>query len=249
MKKKFEILRVKDKTDSYYVEVPGLPNINFKIGIVGASQRSGKTTIILNFLLRKRFYKKYFHGDDIFLITNNKLDNKLKILREEKEIPGSNVMEYDEDMLEVLYDSLEEDFEAAIDLNEKPTPKILIFDDVAYSGSLKDKTAGIVSKIAMNGRHAMISSIFTTQKFSLLSTGLRTNLSAAVLFNTNNKELDLIEQDFNYLKTRKAFVNMFKDITGDGKNAFLVVDLNEPVYDGRYKDKNFNNIDVKKYES
>ena len=52
----------------------------------------------------------------------------------------------------------------------------------------------------------------------------------------------------NYLKTKKAFMNMFKDITKD-KNAFLVVDLNEPVYEGRYKDKNFNNIDLSKYEN
>jgi hypothetical protein len=178
-------------------------------------------------------------------VSNNKLDNKLKILRAEKEIPGSNIMEFDEDMLTVLYDTLEDDFESAVEMKEKPTPKIIVFDDVAYGGSLKDKTAGIVSKIAMNGRHAMISSIFTTQKHSLLSTGLRTNLSAAILFSTNNKELDLIEQDFNYLKTRKAFFNMFKKVTAD-KNAFLVVDLNAPLEE-RYLDKNFKPININEF--
>ena len=49
---KYEILKVRDKTDSYYIDVPGLPNINFKIAIIGASQRSGKTTVILNMLIR-----------------------------------------------------------------------------------------------------------------------------------------------------------------------------------------------------
>lgn len=236
---KREILKVRDKCDSYYIDIPGLPNINFKIAIVGASQRSGKTTVILNFLLRDKFYKQYFHGDDIFLITNNKLDNKLAMLAEEKEIPQSNIQEYDEDMLEVIYEELEDDFLASIEMEEKPSPKLMIFDDVAYSGKLKDKTAGIVSKIAMNGRHAMISSIFTTQKLSLLQTGLRTNLSAVILFSTNNKELELAEADFNFLDSKKEFFELFRRATST-PNSFMVIDLNAPTNKLRYLDKNFN---------
>jgi len=238
---KYEILKVRDKTDSYYIDVPGLPNINFKIAIIGASQRSGKTTVILNFLLRDKYYKQYFHGDDIFLISNNKLDNKLAMLKEEKEIPNSNIHEYDENMLEAIYDELEDDFMASIEMKEIPTPKLIVFDDVAYSGKLKDKTAGIVSKIAMNGRHAQISSIFTSQKYSLLSTGLRTNLSAAILFSTNNKELELIESDMNFLNNKQDFFKMFRKATAE-PNSFMVVDLNAPNNELRYLDKNFNPI-------
>ena len=236
---KYEILKVRDKTDSYYIDVPGLPNINFKIAIIGASQRSGKTTVILNFLLRDKFYKQYFHGDDIFLITNNKLDNKLSMLADEKEIPKSNIQVYDEDMLEAIYEELEDDFLASIEMEEKPTPKLMIFDDVAYSGKLKDKTAGIVSKIAMNGRHAMISSIFTSQKLSLLQTGLRTNLSAVILFSTNNKELELAEADFNFLDSKQEFFQLFRRATST-PNSFMVIDLNAPTNELRYLDKNFN---------
>jgi len=238
---KYEILKVRDKTDSYYIDVPGLPNINFKIAIIGASQRSGKTTVILNMLLRDKFYKKYFHGDDIFLISNNKLDNKLAMLAEEKQIPKSNIHEYDEDMLNAIYEELEDDFLASQEMKEKPTPKLIVFDDVAYSGSLKDKTAGIVSKIAMNGRHAMISSIFTTQKYSLLSTGLRTNLSAVILFSTNNKELELAESDLNFLNSKQDFYKMFRKAT-ETPNSFMVIDLNAPNNQTRYLDKNFNPI-------
>jgi len=236
---KREILKVKDKCDSYYIDIPGLPNINFKIAIIGASQRSGKTTVILNFLLRDKFYKQYFHGDDIFLITNNKLDNKLSMLADEKEIPKSNIQVYDEDMLEAIYEELEDDFLASIEMEEKPTPKLMIFDDVAYSGKLKDKTAGIVSKIAMNGRHAMISSIFTSQKLSLLQTGLRTNLSAVILFSTNNKELELAEADFNFLDSKQEFFQLFRRATST-PNSFMVIDLNAPTNQLRYLDKNFN---------
>ncbi len=238
---KYEILKVRDKSDSYYIDVPGLPNINFKIAIIGASQRSGKTTVILNFLLREKYYKKYFDGEDIFLISNNQLDNKLKILAAEKEIPRSNMSQYDEDVLEVIYEDLEEDFLAAEEMKEKPSPKLMVFDDVAYSGRLKDKTAGIVSKIAMNGRHAMISSIFTSQKYSLLSTGLRTNLSAAILFSTNNKELELIESDLNFLDSKQEFFKLFRRATSK-PNSFLVVDLNAPNNEMRYLDSNFKSL-------
>lgn len=55
--------------------------------------------------------------------------------------------------------------------------------------------SGIISKIAMNGRHINLRSIFTTQKYSLLGTGLRNNITGAILFATSFKELDLIEAD------------------------------------------------------
>ena len=239
-----QILRVNDKTDSYYIDVPGLFKINFKIAIIGKSEISGKTTIILNFLLRDKFYKKYFHGDDIFVVSNNHLDNKLKILAKEKDIPKANIMPFDEGRLEVLYEMLEDDFLLAVEDKKTPTPKLIIFDDVAYSGSLKNKTAGMVSKIVMNGRHAMISSIFTTQKYSLLSTAVRTNLTGLVCFGTNNKELELISEDFNYLKTKQDFREMFYEATKE-RNSFLAINMNKSVEDGRYMDTEFKPIIIK----
>ena len=147
-------------------------------------------------------------------------------------------MKYDEEELEILYDQLEEEFMDEVNEGMKPSARLIIFDDVAYSGSLKDKTAGILSKIVMNGRHANISSIFTSQKFSLVSTGIRTNVTGAILFNTSQKELELIADDFNYLENKKDFIKMFRKAT-DGKNKFLVVnfsnDRNEMYLDSEFK--------------
>ena len=76
---------------------------------------------------------------------------------------------------------------------------------MAYSGNLKNKTTGIVSKLVMNGRHANISTIFTTQKYSLISTGVRSNVTGAILFGNSAKELELMTEDYNYLNDRKLF--------------------------------------------
>lgn len=234
----FDILKVKDITDTYYTKVPIIFDLPFRLAIIGKSQISlGKTSIILNLLLRDKYYKKYFKGDNIYIITNNKLDNKLKILREEKEIPDCNVMEFDEERLEILYEILEEEF----DEEEKKQNRLIIFDDVAYSNGLKGSQVGIMSKMAMNGRHMNLSQIYTSQKYSLVGTNIRTQLTGALIGGVSAKELDLIEQDLNFLENKKEFIKMFRQNT---KNRdFLVVNFSNEFKD-RYMDKNFKPIDI-----
>jgi len=219
-----KILKVKDKNDSYYTKLDDIFDIPMRLLVVGKSQLSGKTNLILNLLLRNEFYRNKYDGENIFLVTNNKLDNKLKILRKEKDIPDENVMAFDEEDLEDLYEQLEDEFLDDVENKKKPSNKLIIFDDVAYSGGLKNKTAGIISKIVMNGRHANISSIFTTQKFSLVQTGVRSNVTGAILFNTSQKELELIADDYNYLESKKDFIKIFRKTT-EKKNSFMVVNF------------------------
>jgi len=151
MTKKYDILKVRDKSDGYYTKMDRVFDLPMRLLINGPSQRSGKTTVVLNLLLRNEFYMKQFKGDNIYVISNNRLDNKLKILAEVKDIPEGNMFAYDEDKLEVLYEMLEEDFEERVADGKKPEPICMVFDDVAYSGDLKNKTAGIISKILLNG--------------------------------------------------------------------------------------------------
>ena len=219
-----KILKVKDKNDTYYTKLDDIFDIPMRLLIVGKSQLSGKTNLILNLLLRNEFYRNKYDGENIFLVTNNKLDNKLKILRKEKDIPDENVMAFDEEDLEDLYEQLEDEFLDDVENKKKPSNKLIIFDDVAYSGGLKNKTAGVISKIVMNGRHANISSIFTTQKFSLVQTGVRSNVTGAILFNTSQKELELIADDYNYLENKKEFIKIFRKTT-EKKNSFMVVNF------------------------
>ena len=194
--KNYKILKVIDKSDNYYTKIDKLFDLPFRLLINGKSQLSGKTTIILNLLLNPQFnYQQYFNGDDIYIISNNVLDNKLEIMAEKLEIPSENRMKFDEETLVTLYDSFEEQFmEETLD-GGKPNNRLIIFDDCGYSNSLKNKQAGIISKLICNGRHLNLSQIYTSQRFSQVSTVLRTNITGAILFNTSMKELDLISDD------------------------------------------------------
>ena len=233
-----KILKVKDESDNFHKPMPTF-DIPFKILINGKSQLSGKTTIVLNILLNPQFgYHDRFKGDNIYIVSDNKLDNKLKMLAEYKEIPETNIMGYDEYVLDQLYDTIEEQF-----IEEKEEKNIqnrlIIFDDVGYSGNLKNKDFGIISKLVANGRHLNLSQIYTSQRFTMISTTVRSNITAAILFNTSSKELDLIAEDFNYMIKKNNFIEMFRRETKEPR-SFLVVNFTNP--DGLYMNSNFKTI-------
>lgn len=228
MKSKYSILKVRDKNDKYYTPVDKLFDIPFRVLINGKSQLSGKTTVILNMLLNPAFgYDKMFEGDDIYIVSNNKLDNKLSMMADKLDIPEDNRFEYDEDYLEILYEDLEEQFLDETSEGGKPQNRLIIFDDCGYSGSLKNKQSGIISKMICNGRHLCLSQIYTSQRFSQVSTTLRTNLTGAILFNTSMKELEMITEDLNYMSTKKDFVKIFRQTTKIPR-TFLVVNFSNP---------------------
>ena len=217
---KFEILKVRDPSDKNFVAKNRLFDLPFRIALIGKSQFSlGKTTIILNLLLRDKFYGKDFEGENIYIISNNKIDKKLGILMEQKDIPDSNFMSFDEATLEALYDIIEEEFEE----EKKKQNRLIIFDDVVATGGLKQAT-GIVSKMIMQGRHIGLSQIYTSQKYSLLSTGLRSNITGAMIGGLSNKELELVEADMNFLSSKKLFMTMFRNNT-KGKRDFIAINF------------------------
>lgn len=236
--KDYQILKIKDKSDSYYTKMQNIFDIPMRLIIVGKSFLSGKSTIILNLLLREKFYKNKFDGDNIYIISNNKMDNKMRILKQEKDVPQDNFMEFSERNLEMIYNKVEEECMEAIDENEKPVNALIILDDCAFGGDLRAKMAGTLSRIFCNGRHINLSCIVTAQKHSQLSTTIRSNASGAILFSNSAKEVESMSEDYNYLDSRKDFVKMFRQATKE-KNSFLVVNFSE---DSIYMDSNFNPI-------
>ena len=233
-----KILKVIDKTDSYYTPMDGIPDLPVRMVVVGKSQLSGKSTIILNMLLRPEFYGGQFEPEDIYLISNNKLDNKLRILADQLEVPGSNIMRFSEDRLQSVYDHIEDMASEAVEEGMIPVRSLVVIDDCAFAGDLKSKINGVMSQLACNGRHANISTIITAQKYSQLSTVIRTNCTAAVLFGNSQRELEAITEDMNFLPTKKEFVNVFRNATRE-KNSFMVVDYTSP---GFYRDSEFKPI-------
>lgn len=242
MPKNFEIYKVKDKADSYYTKKEHIFDLPLRIGIIGASQRSGKSSVIINLICRDEFYNKDFVGENIYIVSPSiENDLKLKKLIEVKNIPEHNLFtDYDEGVLEDLYNMLAEDYKEAVENKMKPTNKLIIMDDMSYSGALKGKTHGIIAKLFCNGRHILISTILTSQKYSDLLTTCRENFNGAILFSCSNKQLDLIEQDHNFLKNKKEFIDMFKDTTNEPHSFFVVNYTND--FKGLYQNSSFDNL-------
>ena len=232
----YTILKIKDKSDSYYTHLKDIFDIPFRLIIVGRSFLSGKSTVILNLLLRDTFYKDHFKGDNIFIVSNNKMDMKMQILKEEKDVPSENFMEFSESNLEMIYEKIEEDAMEAVNDNKKPVNSLIVLDDCAFGGDLKSKTNGTLSRIMCNGRHVNLSCIVTSQKYTQLSTTVRSNASGAILFGNSMKEVDSMEADLNYLDNKRDFVKLFRKAT-DGRNKFLVVNFsNDDIYlDSEFK--------------
>lgn len=247
VKNKYSMLKVKDKAETYYTKKNIIFDLPFRLLLIGKSQFSGKSSTIFNFLLRDEFYLKEFEGDNIFIVSASlTTDNKLKKLIEVKDIPNTNLFsEYNEMALDELYDILQEDYEEAINNKDKPTNKLLIFDDISFKGDLKKSQNGVVSKLFCNGRHINVSTILTAQKYTDINTTCRENATGCVLFSCSNKQLDIIADDHNKLNSKKQFMNMFRDVTKE-PYSFMVVNYTNP-YDELYLDKDFNKINYSKY--
>jgi hypothetical protein len=246
MPKNLEIYKVKDKAETYYTKKDIIFDLPFRLLIVGKSQLSGKSNIVINLLLRDEFYNKDFDGEDIYIVSPSmSTDAKLKKLIEVKEIPEENLFHtYDEDVLDEFYKIQQEEYEEAVANGEKPKNKLILFDDMSYNGDLKSKTHGVVNRIFSNGRHINLSIITTAQKYTDLLTAARENASGGIFFNCSNKQLKLIEEDHNMLDSKKNFHNMFRNAL-QGAHNFLVVNysnLKEMGLPGLYLDKNFDSL-------
>ena len=235
------ILKVKDKLDVNRIEIPKIFNLPFSL-LISAKSGLGKSTILVNLLLRDSFYKQYFLPENIYYVSPNKLDNKMKIIIDELDIPSENIFNrFDEEEMNELYNVLEEDAETDLKTGSKITRKIIIMDDLAYTSALKK--GKVMNRILMNGRHINLSVIICTQKVSLLSTGIRSNISGAILFKTNLSEVETIENSFNYLDSKKQFIKMYHEATKEPR-SFLVLNFSNSDKDGLYLDSNFNKINV-----
>lgn len=225
---KYSILKVRDDADNFHHKVKDLFDTPFKLLLSSKSQHGmGKTSIIVNLLANPKFpYSKMFKGDNIYIISNNELDNKLDSLSKALDIPDENREVFDVNHLEALYEDLEDQFkEAQMEGNKIPN-FLIIFDDVGFDGGLANRSVkeNIINKLVCNGRHVNISTIFSVQKYSQANTTLRSQLTGAILGKTSAKEIDLIADDLNYFKKKQTFINMFRDAT-KGKRDFLVVNF------------------------
>jgi len=248
MPKKYEILKMKaGKYDKVKIKLPQIFDLPARIAIIGKSELSGKSNLVCNLMLRTKYYKDMFKPENIFIIcASSDLDEKFKILATELDIPDMNIMKkYNEDKLDAIYELIREEQLQRMNDKENMQHYCFIFDDVSYDGSLKKYKYGVISKLASNGRHLLITTILTAQKYSDISTAFRENATGIILFSCTNAQLETIWTDHGLLP-RKPFFKMFRDST-DEKYSFMVINYsNEP--NKRFLNSNFEPINIEKYE-
>lgn len=242
--KKIEILKVKDDAEKYYVSKKQVFDLPMKLAVIGASQRSGKTNWIINALGRDEFYGKDFKPENIYLFGPSLNSSKWKKFIEAKEIPPENLFsELNEDVLESLYEDVEEEYNDAIENKKIPPNKIIVFDDLGFGGAMRGRSKfGIVDKLVMNGRHFNLSSVFLIQSYKQISPDVRGNLSGLVVFNLSTRELESIVNEHNYLSSSKEFMKMFRKTTKKKHSTFIINYSNDP--EALYQDSNFLPIQI-----
>ena len=244
------ILAMKDPHVDMRVSKQDTFDLPMRMVIIGKSQLSGKSTLISNLLLRpwgdddatgQQFYKNDFKGDDIYIVCPSfDIDAKWTMIAKGKQIPDTNIWrEYDEGQLESWYNRISDQFESDVAEGKTPRHTLLVLDDCSFDGSLKAKMNGVLTRIACNGRHILISLICTSQKYSSVSTTIRENATGVICFEASNKQLDLIAEDHCNI-SRKMFDQMFRDATRE-RHTFMVVNYsNSP--DKRFQDSRFQAI-------
>lgn len=234
-----EILKMKDEAENYRVAKDDLFNLPMKLLVIGKSELSGKTNLVGNICLRpfgeedtnigKQMYRFDFKGDNIYIVCPSAtLDSKWRSIIDGKKIPEGNIYnKYDEEELNRLYDRLSGEFEQDVAAGRKPDHKLVILDDCSYSGDLKSKLHGALARLFMNGRHLLISTVVTAQKYSDVHTGARENCTGCFLFDCSQKQLELVYMDHG-LNSKKEFTKMFRDATKE-RHSFMVINYSNPV--------------------
>ena len=233
-----KILRVKDNADKFHKKMPVF-DLPMRILLNSKSQHGiAKTTIMLNLLLNPEFgYNNIFKGENIYIVSDNSQDEKLKLLAQYKDIPEQNIMPFDEAALMNLYDEIEEAF--IEDKSEKNIQhRIILMDDCGYSGKMK-KQFGIVAKLASNCRHIACSLIVSSQRLNMTPPTLRSQVTGACFGSCSMAELEMIGESFNYLNSKRDFINLFRRETKDPR-SFLCI--NFTGNDGIYYDREFKPI-------
>jgi hypothetical protein len=241
------MLKVKDKGDSFYTHIQDWFSLPPRLLLQGKTL-SGKTTALLNIMLRDNMFGPYYKGEHVYIISPSlDTDEKLKKLIDFKKIPDSNLIPLmDEEILKALWEKIQGEYLEAVENKTKPENVIIIFDDVSSSGSLKSKKNGMLAQFACVGRHINVGYIVTAQQLTDVPRVLREQLSGAICYEMSMKQLTLLAGDHSFFPKQSSFFKMFNSVI-NGPRDFLMINYSAPTKDERFRDKDLKVIDWKQF--
>lgn len=249
MTSNIKILAMKDPINKFKIKKKFIGDLPMRAVILGNSG-SGKTSLLALMVIDPldQFYGKDFEGDNIYIFSGSlKTDSKIENLIKVKDVPPENVFDdyYDEE-LGLIYDLIEDNVKEAKEEGERPPHSLIILDDLTFNSKVSAKRNNNIKRVYLNGRKNLISIICVSQSYTTgLQPAIRENTNLLICYNMSQRQLERVENDHNYLDSKRAFFNMFRDNVEE-KHDFLVINHTNKFKD-LYLDKDFNIIDTTKY--
>ena len=200
----------------------------FMTALIG-KRGSGKSTLLVNLF---RWFGEHFRPQDVILISPSiHTDPAMEM------IPAK--YKYDSFSTSLL-ESVILQQKALIAENRYTAPDLLIIlDDCITEKSFN--AGSVIEMLGYRGRHLKMSCIFSVQKYSALSRGIRLNCSHLIFYKVFNKsELKWILDEHSDTDSRAAFKKML-DYCWKTPYSFLFVDYWSNNDSERYR-KNFDEV-------
>lgn len=193
------------------------PSLTLCIGRSG----SGKSNVVGNMLTKKEFMKDFF--DEIYLFSPTaKSDDLVEHLK----LKDDHIIEkLDESAItklnKIVDDNTEKIKKNGIAATAKNS-KILILCDDCISEKVFIKS-NILARLATAGRHALISTIISSQSYTRVPRVIRLQTQGLIVFPSSNDEIELLAEDLCPAgMSRKDFLELIKFATSE-RYSFLFV--------------------------
>jgi len=201
-----------------------IPNLNkYHLTVINGSKGSGKTTLLIWMLLHDSMGLKNEY-DKIYFICPT---FKLCPLYAHIDLPANQIKdEYDNEFIAKLLEHQKRNNEEEV---------LLILDDCVGEKDFKSLDGNHpLNHLATIHRHLRISVIILGQKFSLMSTTIRANMSYAFVFYTGNRrEREAIYNEIG-VGSFKEF-NKVLEYVFDDRHSFMFWDGNDLVFHKGFK--------------
>jgi GTPase SAR1 family protein len=211
-----------------------LPSVSAFLMLVVGSSGSGKTNFVINLISKKHKKVKGVNKRQSLYQVFDKLiicSPSLKTLEEDvfKSLDDSQKYDNFDDCMNEIYEHLAAS-EAKSNNKDKqydPQTTLLVIDDCATQLRANRRRELQLVSLLQNRRHVGgggLSCILISQKYNMIPTGIRCNLSHLVLYKMKTiQESDTIKNEILPLDTKTAYA-LFKFVF-DAKYRFLYVDM------------------------